>query len=109
MFMYACTHPCTCLRILALSIEEIESRFWTRADDCKLLSSQDEDVTSLLERHTAVDLIQRTRYLTKTREEAKQFEVAPGAMEKSGLLKRARGRFGGRESKRQRLDEEAQG
>lgn len=94
--------------LLASSIEEIECRFWTRTDDYKLFSSRDEDVTSLLERHSAVDLIQRTRYLTKTREEAKQFEVAPDAMEKSGLLKRARGRFGGREPKRQRLDEEAQ-
>jgi hypothetical protein len=71
-----------------------------------LFSSSDEDVKGLLERHSAVELIQRARYLTRTREEAKQFEVAPDAMEKSGLLKRARGRFGGRESKRRRLDED---
>ncbi|KAF9912853.1 hypothetical protein EC991_008719 [Linnemannia zychae] len=86
--------------------EENETYFWTREDDCKLFSSKDEDVKGLLERHSAVELIQRTRYLTRTREEAKRFEVAPDAMEKSGLLKRARGRFGGRDNKRQRLDDD---
>ncbi|KAG0287763.1 hypothetical protein BGZ96_008349 [Linnemannia gamsii] len=105
----ACSGDLALARVLISKgmTEEIECRFWTRADDYKLFSSQDEDVTSLLERYSAVDLIQRTRYLTKTREEAKLFEVAPDAMEKSGLLKRARGRFGGREPKRQRLDEES--
>ncbi|KAG0369365.1 hypothetical protein BGX24_002440 [Mortierella sp. AD032] len=85
--------------------EDIETHFWTREDDCRLFSSSDEDVKGLLERHSAVELIQRTRYLTRTREEGRQFEVAADAMEKSGLLKRARGRFGSRESKRVRLDE----
>ncbi|KAG0265817.1 hypothetical protein BGZ95_003204 [Linnemannia exigua] len=84
--------------------EDIETRFWTREDDCRLFSSSEEDVKGLLERHSAVELIQRTRYLMRTREEARQFEVALDAMEKSGLLKRVRGRFGGRESKRVRLD-----
>ncbi|KAF9138382.1 hypothetical protein BG015_002400 [Linnemannia schmuckeri] len=87
--------------------EEIEDRFWTRADDYKLYSRKNEDVESLLGKHSAIEVVHRTTYLTKTRQEAKQFEVAPDAMEKSGLLKRARGRFGGRgESKRQRIIEE---
>ncbi|KAH7032271.1 hypothetical protein BKA57DRAFT_497527 [Linnemannia elongata] len=83
--------------------EEIEDRFWTRADDYKLYSRKNEDVESLLGRHSATEMVHRTTYLTKTRQAAKQFEVTHDAMERSGLLKRARGRFGGRESKRQRV------
>ncbi|KAG0214719.1 hypothetical protein BGX33_001918 [Mortierella sp. NVP41] len=83
--------------------EEIQSQFWTRVDDYMLFSTKNEDVMGLLKRRSAVELISRTGYLTKTRQEAKQFEVAPGAMEASGLLKRAGGRFHGRESKRPRL------
>ncbi|KAF8935081.1 hypothetical protein BGZ47_010070 [Haplosporangium gracile] len=89
--------------------EEIEDRFWTRADDYKLYSRKNEDVESLLGKYSAIEVVHRTTYLTKTRQEAKQFKMAPDAMEKSGLLKRARGRFGGRgESKRQRIEEGAQ-
>lgn len=99
--MYVCTHPLTVC--FALSLEEIEDRFWTRADDYKLYSRKNEDVESLLGRHSATEMVHRTTYLTKTRQAAKQFEVTHDAMERSGLLKRARGRFGGRESKRQRV------
>ncbi|KAF9924316.1 hypothetical protein FBU30_005682 [Linnemannia zychae] len=76
--------------------KQIESGFWTREDDCRLFSNKNDTVASLLTRHSPVQLIQRTKYLTKTREEAKKFEIAPDAMEKSGLLKRSRGRFGSR-------------
>ncbi|KAF9536918.1 hypothetical protein EC957_009417 [Mortierella hygrophila] len=84
--------------------EEIEDRFWTREDDYKLYSRKNEDVESLLGKHSAIEVVHRITYLTKTRQASRQFEVAHNAMEKSGLLKRARGRFGGRgESKKQRV------
>lgn len=101
-YVYVCMYtPLT--DCFALSLEEIEDRFWTRADDYKLYSRKNEDVESLLGKHSAIEVVHRTTYLTKTRQAARQFEVAHDAMEKSGLLKRARGRFDGRgESKRQR-------
>ncbi|KAF9144031.1 hypothetical protein BGX30_014015 [Mortierella sp. GBA39] len=84
--------------------EDIEDRFWTREDDYKLYSRKNEDVESLLGKHSAIEVVHRITYLTKTRQASRQFEVAHDAMEKSGLLKRARGRFGGRgESKKQRV------
>lgn len=103
-YVYVCMYSTNPLTIcFALSIEEIEDRFWTRADDYRLYSRRNEDVESLLGKHSAIEVVHRTTYLTKTRQAARQFEVTHDAMERSGLLKRARGRFGGRgESKRQR-------
>ncbi|KAF9583972.1 hypothetical protein BGW38_007974 [Lunasporangiospora selenospora] len=60
--------------------KDIESRFWTGFEDAKVFSSDNDDVTSLLSRHTFVDIVQRTQYLTKTRQDAKRFKVADEAM-----------------------------
>ncbi|KAF9197736.1 hypothetical protein BGZ49_001698, partial [Haplosporangium sp. Z 27] len=54
--------------------ENIQSQFWTRQDDCKVFSKKKED---------EIDL-----YLTKTRADAALFEVSPGALQASGLVKR---------------------
>ncbi|KAG0253532.1 hypothetical protein BG011_006323 [Mortierella polycephala] len=68
--------------------EDIESRFWTRKDDSKVLSANNEDVMALMCKHSAVEVIQRTQYLTRTREAAEQFVISHEDLQSSGAPRR---------------------
>ncbi|KAF9184475.1 hypothetical protein BGZ50_003643 [Haplosporangium sp. Z 11] len=63
--------------------EDIESRFWTRGDDSRVFSTNNEDVMALMCKHSAVEVIQRTQYLTRTREAAEQFVISPEDLQQS--------------------------
>ncbi|KAF9998617.1 hypothetical protein BGZ79_007718, partial [Entomortierella chlamydospora] len=68
--------------------ESIQSQFWTRQDDSKVFSKKKEDEIDLVRKHSLVEIFRRYQYLTKTRADANRFEVSPGALQASGLLKR---------------------
>ncbi|KAF9353937.1 hypothetical protein BGX26_008296 [Mortierella sp. AD094] len=68
--------------------ENIQSQFWTRQDDSKVFSKKKGDEIDLVRKHSLVEIFQRYQYLTKTRADAGQFKVSPGALQASGLLKR---------------------
>ncbi|KAG0203079.1 hypothetical protein BGX28_004543 [Mortierella sp. GBA30] len=84
--------------------EDIESRFWTREDDCLVFSEKSEVVGELMVKHTPVELVQRVGYLIRTRSAAEKFVAPPTALPSTGMLKRRPVPESDLDVKRQRID-----
>ncbi|KAG0051254.1 hypothetical protein BGZ83_003961 [Gryganskiella cystojenkinii] len=54
-------------------VESIRHLFWTRVDDCKLFSEDNDQIMGLQEKYSLVDMFNRRDYLTETRQAARSF------------------------------------